>query len=129
MRKLTAVLLFGTVLASGVFAAAAIGGHGGLFRLLTGTTLTSTTPGQRRVVICHGTGSRRHPHHTITVAQPAVAAHLAHGDTLGPCAPPPVTSVTTTTLSVTTATGLTTTVETPVAPGHSGDHDQGHGHH
>jgi hypothetical protein len=89
MRKLTAVLLFGTVLASGVFAAAAIGGHGGLFRLLTGTTLTSTTPGQRRVVICHGTGSRRHPHHTITVAQPAVAAHLAHGDTLGPCAPPP----------------------------------------
>jgi hypothetical protein len=33
---------------------------------------------QARVTICH-------KGHTITVAQPAVAAHLRHGDTLGAC--------------------------------------------
>jgi hypothetical protein len=116
------------VLASGVFAATAIGGHGGLLRLLTGTTVTSTTPGQRRVVICHKTGSRTNPQHTITVGQPAVAAHLRHGDTLGPCPAPP--AVTTTSTVATTTTAATTTVATPTGPpGHSGEHGEGHGHH
>ncbi|MGZ4020066.1 MAG: Kazal-type serine protease inhibitor domain-containing protein, partial [Flavisolibacter sp.] len=36
--------------------------------------------GQKKVTICH-------KGHTITVGAPAVAAHLAHGDTLGPCVP------------------------------------------
>jgi len=35
------------------------------------------------VTICHN-ASKNNPH-TITVAQPAVKAHLAHGDTLGEC--------------------------------------------
>jgi hypothetical protein len=34
--------------------------------------------GKHRVAICH-------KGHTIRVAQPAVKAHLKHGDTLGPC--------------------------------------------
>ncbi|HEY3184540.1 MAG TPA: hypothetical protein VGJ77_16995 [Gaiellaceae bacterium] len=34
--------------------------------------------GKHRVAICH-------KGHTIRVAQPAVKAHLRHGDTLGPC--------------------------------------------
>jgi len=38
---------------------------------------------QDRVVICHKPGTPAE--HTMTVAQPAVAAHLGHGDTLGPC--------------------------------------------
>jgi hypothetical protein len=38
---------------------------------------------QDRVVICHRPGTPAE--HTLTVAQPAVAAHVAHGDTLGPC--------------------------------------------
>jgi len=38
---------------------------------------------QERVVICHKPGTPAE--HTMTVAQPAVAAHLEHGDTLGPC--------------------------------------------
>jgi hypothetical protein len=80
------------VVGSAGFAAAAIASHGHVFRLLTGTTptsttMTSTTPGQRRVTICHVTGSRRHPEHTITVAQAAVPAHLRHGDHLGACVP------------------------------------------
>jgi hypothetical protein len=40
---------------------------------------------QYRVQICHLTGSKKHPAHTITVAASAVNAHLRHGDHLGPC--------------------------------------------
>jgi hypothetical protein len=39
----------------------------------------------KKVVICHRTGSRKHPFTTISVAQSSVPAHLRHGDTLGPC--------------------------------------------
>jgi hypothetical protein len=42
---------------------------------------------QYRVQICHRTGSKKHPSHTITVSSAAVKAHLRHGDTLGPCGP------------------------------------------
>jgi hypothetical protein len=40
---------------------------------------------QYRVTICHLTGSRKHPGHTITVSSHAVPAHLRHGDHLGAC--------------------------------------------
>jgi hypothetical protein len=40
---------------------------------------------QSRVTICHVTGSKKHPAHTITVSSKAVPAHLAHGDHLGAC--------------------------------------------
>jgi hypothetical protein len=95
-------MLFGLLLASAGFAAAAIGSHGRLLSVLTGTsstsnTMTSTTPGQRRVTICHRTGSSEHPWHTITVAQPALAAHVRHGDQLGACLTAPVTTASTTT--------------------------------
>jgi hypothetical protein len=123
MRKTTAFLLLGMVLASGGFAATAIGSHGGLLGLLTGTTgtttMTSTTPGQRWVTLCHRTGSRKHHQHTITVAEPAVAAHLRHGDTLGPCAPAPGQT------TQTTATSGTTT-ESDSDGDTSGEHGQGH---
>jgi hypothetical protein len=36
-----------------------------------------------KVLVCHN-ASKNNPH-TISIAQPAVPAHLAHGDTLGPC--------------------------------------------
>jgi hypothetical protein len=40
---------------------------------------------QYRVSICHRTGSKKHPGHTITVSAAAVRAHLRHGDHLGRC--------------------------------------------
>lgn len=40
---------------------------------------------QYRVQICHRTGSKKHPFHTITVSNKAVAAHVRHGDHVGPC--------------------------------------------
>ena len=55
----------------------------------TGTLVTPTgtptqlAPGEQKVTICHN-ASKKNPH-TITIARPALPAHLAHGDTLGPC--------------------------------------------
>jgi hypothetical protein len=40
----------------------------------------------KKVTICHRTGSKKHPFVTIRVSKRAVRAHLPHGDTLGPCA-------------------------------------------
>ena len=39
---------------------------------------TGAAPGQKKVTICHRG-------QTLEVAEPAVEAHLRHGDTLGPC--------------------------------------------
>jgi hypothetical protein len=39
--------------------------------------------GQPKVTICHRTGSGKRV--TITIAEPALPAHLRHGDTIGPC--------------------------------------------
>jgi len=46
---------------------------------------SSTIQYQSRVTICHLTGSKKHPGHTITISSAAVRAHLKHGDHLGAC--------------------------------------------
>jgi hypothetical protein len=46
---------------------------------------SSTTQYQSRVTVCHLTGSKKHPGHTITISSAAVRAHLRHGDHLGAC--------------------------------------------
>src|SRR6266487_4238505 len=68
------------------------GGH-----VTTTSPLSTTTgedqqgKGQEKVTMCHKTGSSKHPSHTIVIAAPAMPAHVAHGDTVGACAPTPAT--------------------------------------
>lgn len=98
------------------------------------TTETETGNGQPKVVICHHTGSKKHPWHTITVAEPAVQAHLAnHRDTVGPC-PAATTSVGTSTMTPGVATTAPTTVGHTKKPKHAAKpkthgHPSSHGHH
>ena len=65
---------------------------------------------QYKVTICHHTGSTKHPWHTISISNRAVAAHLRHGDFVvtptAPCPPKP---------------GQVTTVS-PTKHGHSKSH-------
>jgi hypothetical protein len=53
------------------------------------TPLPTRTPGPQpsegKVTICHYPGGNKNKGHTLSVGQSAVAAHLAHGDKLGPC--------------------------------------------
>jgi cytoskeletal protein RodZ len=50
----------------------------------TTTDATATTSSQK-VTICHHTGSKKHPFHSIAVDEHALAAHTGHGDTVGAC--------------------------------------------
>ena len=82
MRRLATPVAVIALLAAGGFAAVSIA-HGGGLAHITTTGLTTTTGG--KVTVCHRTGSKKHPFHTISVAVPAVRAHLKHGDVLGSC--------------------------------------------
>lgn len=66
------------------------------------TTSSEGGNGQEKVDVCHVTGSGKS--HTINIARPAVAAHVAQGDTEGACA-----ETTTTTVAATSVAQSTTT--------------------
>jgi hypothetical protein len=135
MRRLATPFAVIALLAAGGFAAVSIA-HGGGLAQFTTTGLTTTTAG--KVVICHRTGSKKHPFHTITVALPAVRAHLRHGDVLGPCTPTTVAAMKhgkgkhSTTTTTTTTTGATqpsaTTHGNSGVHGSSGDHGNNGNH-
>jgi hypothetical protein len=52
----------------------------------TPTPVVTPLPGDgQKVTICHRPPGNPDNAHTLSVGAPAVPAHLAHGDTLGPC--------------------------------------------
>ena len=124
MRRLATPVAVIALLAAGGFAAVSIASGGGLGHGIT-TGLTTTTGG--KVTICHRTGSKKKPFHTITVAVPAVRAHLKHGDVLGPCTATTVAAMKkhgrgAVKHSTTTTTTSTTAQNTSTAHGNSGAH-------
>lgn len=84
MKRLDARLLAGSAVTAALLVPIAIFG-GPAFAGGGPDGHASAAQYQYRVTICHITGSKKHPAHTIKVAQSAVAAHLRHGDHLGPC--------------------------------------------
>lgn len=66
--------------------------------------------GQDKVTICHKPDNQTIE---LSVGDPAVDAHLAHGDTLGPCEGTTTTTPTETTPTETTPTTTTPTTTTP----------------
>ena len=88
---------------------------------------------QYRVEICHITGSRKHPAHTISVAASAVAAHLRHGDHLGPCTgtetPRAKHHSSESGSSSSTTAGSTGGSTDQGGHGNGNGHGAGHGHH
>lgn len=98
---------------------------------------------QYKVTICHMTGSKKHPAHTISVAASAVPAHLRHGDHLGPClanepgrkkhnngqghAPAPATTVTAPTTAPTHGHGNDNGDNGNHGNGNNGSNGKGHG--
>jgi hypothetical protein len=61
-------------------------GIAGLVALLITAGIVLAGQGEKKVTICHPTDSGKFT--TISVAAPAVPAHQAQGDTLGPCPAP-----------------------------------------
>jgi len=53
--------------------------------IVVAATAMAVAAAQPKVTICHIPPGNPANAHTITVGAPAVPAHLAHGDTLGPC--------------------------------------------
>src|SRR5260370_23454143 len=83
----TARLLAGLAVTAGLIVPAGVFGGPAFARSTAAASeyeYSGSAQYQYRVQICHLTGSKKHPAHTITVSSAAVAAHLRHGDHLRP---------------------------------------------
>ena len=83
LNGVRAKLLGGTVVTAALLVPLAVFGGSALAH--SAAAGPSAAQYQYRVQICHLTGSKKHPFHTITVSSAAVAAHVRHGDHAGAC--------------------------------------------
>ena len=75
-------------LVAGVATAFAVGGLGPVASAVSPSGESAAAKQYAdKVTICHHTGSKKKPFHTIRVSRNALKAHLKHGDTVGPCGP------------------------------------------
>ena len=71
---------------AGIVAAFAVAGLGSVGAAVSPASApASASQYEKKVTICHRTGSKKNPFRTIRVSRNAVPAHLRHGDALGPC--------------------------------------------
>lgn len=71
---------------AGVITAFAVAGLGSVGAAVSpASSPASASQYEKKVTICHRTGSKKNPFRTIRVSRNAVKAHLRHGDALGPC--------------------------------------------
>lgn len=83
--------LVGAAVVSGLlFVPLGVFGSSALARTATGQG-PSAAQYQYKVLVCHHTGSKKHPWHTISISNRALPAHLRHHDTVGPCTSSPTT--------------------------------------
>jgi ABC-type sugar transport system substrate-binding protein len=79
-RRLARISIAGALAALVSAAVAAVGGV-----VSPSANAAASAQYEKKVTICHQTGSNTNPSVTITVSRNALPAHFGHGDRLGAC--------------------------------------------